>query len=131
MMRGRILVIAALAILAVAAVPLLGAWGLVVAAALFVLAAVMSGRGPVGVAVALVVFGGPAGAASALAALRNHTDDPNYAGRAWIGSVALIPGLVAATGRVLGINLYDINTLYVVALPACWRAEVVVRPAGG
>jgi hypothetical protein len=157
MTRGRTVALGILALLAVAAAPLLGTWVVGVAAVLVVLAAVTTGRGAAGVvsAFALGVLGGLAGAASAIAALLSHAADPIYAGRAWIGGVALFLGLVAAAGGLLvptrprlaalllvlgsllgfiAINRYDINTLYFVALPACWLAAVVAlvaRPAGG
>lgn len=143
MTRGRVLAIVALALLALAAVPLLGSWVLGVAALLIlvVVAAPWLGGGAGVAAIVLGVLGGLVGAASAGNALQRHADDPIYGARAGFGWVALALALVAVAGGALAlarpkaadallvggstlgfiaINLFDINTFYFVAVPACW-----------
>lgn len=154
MARGRVLAIGLLALLTVAAAPLLGTWVLVVAAALVVLAAVTAGRGAAGVAIAaaLGALGGLAGAATAFAVLRQYGDTPPYESRAGFAWAAVALGLLAAgsgllvptrprlaaallvVGSLFGfvaINFFNVNSLYFVAVPACWLAAagaLVARP---
>lgn len=143
MARGRVLVVVALALLALAALPLLGSWALGVAALLLlvVVAVPWLGGGAGAAAIVLGVLGGLVGAASAGSALQRHASDPLYGERAWFGWTALALALVAAAGGALAlarpkaaaallvvgstlgfiaINLFDINTFYFVAVPACW-----------
>jgi hypothetical protein len=157
MTRARLLILGILALLVIAAAPFLGTWVLVAGAVLILLAAVSAGRGAIWIslATALGLLGGLAGAASALAALRAHAGDPLYTDRTALGLAALVlalavaassllipphPRLAAALlipGSLLGfsaINLYDINTLYILILPTCWLAAVLAlaaRPSAG
>jgi len=139
----------AAAVLIVAA-PLLGRWTLVGAALVLALAvwgARRSGRWAALVPL-LGLSGGAIGAVSASGALLRHGAAPEYAARAGIGWLALLLGLVAVAGgallvarprlgalllclgSVLGfvaINLYDINTFYVLAPLVCVAAAILAR----
>jgi hypothetical protein len=120
--------------------------------ALVVLAAVAFGRGDAWIAIAITlgVLGGLVGAASAFAALRHHASDSLYAGRSALGGIALALGLIAAVGGLLiptrprlaatflllgsllgfvAMNFYDINTVYILALPVCWIAAAIALVA--
>lgn len=137
-MRGGMWLASALAAVLIVAVPLLGWWALAGAAFWLILAVWGSRRSgrwwPL--APTLGLGGGAAGAASALGALLRHAGEPQYAVRAGFGWLALALALVAVAGGVLlvarprlgavllclgsllgflAINLYDINTFYLVA----------------
>jgi hypothetical protein len=137
-----------LAALLIVATPVLGWWALAGAAFALALAgwgARHSGNWRI-LAPMLGLSGGAIGAASALSALLRHGGEPQYAARVGFGWLALFLALVAAAGGALlltrprhgalllclgsilgfvAINLYDIDTAYVVAPIACGASAIL------
>lgn len=149
--RGMAIGIATLLMLAVT--PWLG-WGVVVvlAALLLLLALTMRVRWTHRRRIAQVVgvCGGVVGAGSTLAALGAVGNQPVYAARATFGVLALALALGALVGALLvssrpvtarvlllggsllgfiAINLFYINTLYLLALPLCWFSAALTAGA--
>jgi hypothetical protein len=145
-----LLVTLVLAVLALATAPVVGPMVAAVVAAFCVAvgggAAIVGERWTRWITTVLGVLGGLAGTGSAAVALVRHGGDVHYADRAGFGWAAVALGLAAVAGALLiptrpglasallaggsilgfvAINLFDINTYYVLAVPLCIVAALL------
>jgi hypothetical protein len=152
---SRTLIALALMLLPIAAVPLIGTGAILLAVVLPLAFLALGGfpgrRWPPRIAAALALAGAGIGVSSATAAFLAVGGDPAYQSRLAFGSAALIlaalagaAGLLAATrpslsalGILLGgflgavaINLYYINTFYLLAVPL-WVLAAALAAFGG
>jgi hypothetical protein len=147
-MNTRKLTVVIVALLALATAPWLGWWVVGVGIMLLTLGIVNdnSWAGSRYVATVAGVGGGIIGAASAASTLWRIGNQPDYATRAIFGWLALVLALAALWGGLLNtrqpmrarvlliggsllgfiaINLFAINTFYILALPLCWLGAIL------